>query len=101
VLGLEGEAAVLLGVLLVEAPQVGQLLDHLGVEQAAAGRRVPAADVGLEDLREAILKGFHQRGVLHAGAIYGIPRRQGDSLPSSGKVTFLGTSASPQPESGR
>lgn len=71
VLGLEGEAAVLLGVLLVEAAQVGQFLDHFGVEQAAAGRGVPAADVGLQGVRQAILDGLHQRGVLHAGAVWG------------------------------
>lgn len=45
VLGLEGERAVLLGVLLVQAAQVGQLLDHLGVEEATP--RVVDSNVGL------------------------------------------------------
>lgn len=48
VLGLEGERAVLLGVLLVQAAQVSQLLDHLGVEEASAW--VVDTDVGLQRL---------------------------------------------------
>lgn len=48
ILGLEGEGAVLFGVFLVEAPQVGQFLDHLGIELVAAWGRVAAADVGLQ-----------------------------------------------------
>lgn len=47
-LGLEGERAVLLGVLLVQAAQVGQLLDHLGIEEASAG--VVDPDIGLQCL---------------------------------------------------
>lgn len=59
VLRLEGEAAVLFGVLLVEAPQIRQLLDHLGIEQATARGRMLALDVALQDVGEAVLKGLH------------------------------------------
>lgn len=45
VLGLEGKRAVLLGVLLVQTAQVGQFLDHLGVEEASPW--VVDPDVGL------------------------------------------------------
>lgn len=70
-LGLEGEAAVLLGVLLVQAAQVRQLLDHLGVEQVAAWGRVAAANVGLQRVGQAVLDGLDQRSILHAGAVCG------------------------------
>ena len=71
----EGERAVLLGVLLVEAAQVGQLLDHLGVEQPP--RRMVQLDVGLQGLRQAVLEGFDPCMVLHTWAVYS---RGGDSL---------------------
>lgn len=70
-LRLEGETAVLLGVLLVEAAQVSQLLDHLGVEQVAAGWRVAAADIGLQRVGQAVLDGLNQRRVLHPRAVCG------------------------------
>ncbi|TNN52579.1 hypothetical protein EYF80_037223 [Liparis tanakae] len=66
VLGLEGERAVLLGVLLVEAAQVGQLLDHLGVEEAPAG--VVHLDVGLQRLRHVVLQLLDAAVVVDAGA---------------------------------
>lgn len=47
-LRLEGERAVLFGVLLVEAAQVGQLLNHLGVKQPPPW--VVKLDVGLQGL---------------------------------------------------
>lgn len=47
-LRLERERAVLFGVLLVEAAQVGQLLDHLGIKQPSSW--VVELDVGLQDL---------------------------------------------------
>lgn len=69
VLGLEGERAVLLGVLLVQAAQVGQLLDHLGVEEAAA--RVVDPDVGLQRLRQPVLQLLDAPVVLDAGTVCG------------------------------
>lgn len=66
-LGLEGERAVLLGVLLVQAAQVGQLLDHLGVEEASAW--VVDPDVGLQCLRQVILELLDAVVVLDTGTI--------------------------------
>lgn len=66
-LRLEGQRAVLFGVLLVEATQVGQLLDHLGVEEAPAG--VVHLDVGLQRLRQVVLQLLHATVVLNAGAV--------------------------------
>lgn len=65
----EGEAAVLLGMLLVQAPQVCQLLDHLGVEQAVARRRVSAGNVRAQGFRKAILDALHQSRVLNTGTV--------------------------------
>ena len=76
-LGLEGEAAVLLGVLLVQAAQVRQLLDHLGIEQVAAWGRVAAADVGLQRVGQAVLDGLDQRSILHSRAVCGQRRGVG------------------------
>lgn len=70
-LRLEGETAVLLGVLLVEATQVSQLLDHLGIEQMAAWWRVAAADIGLQRVRQAVLDGLNQRSILHPRTVCG------------------------------
>lgn len=70
-LRLEGETAVLLGVLLVEATQVSQLLDHLGIEQMAARWRVAAADIGLQRVRQAVLDGLNQCSVLHSRTVCG------------------------------
>lgn len=52
-LRLEGQGAVLFGVLLVEAAQVGQLLNHLGVKQPSPWMVQP--DVGLQGLRQSVL----------------------------------------------
>ena len=79
-LGLEREAAVLLGVLLVQAAQVRQLLDHLGIEQVAAWGWVAAADVGLQRVGQAVLDGLDQRSILHSGAVCGQRRRVGAAL---------------------
>uniref|UniRef100_A0A2D4LPM0 Uncharacterized protein n=1 Tax=Micrurus spixii TaxID=129469 RepID=A0A2D4LPM0_9SAUR len=46
----EGDAAILLGMLLVQAPQVCEFLDHFGIEQVVARRRVSAKNIGLQDL---------------------------------------------------
>lgn len=70
-LRLEGEAAVLLGVLLVEATQVSQLLDHLGIEQMAARGRVAATDIGLQRVGQAILDGLDQCSILHPRTVCG------------------------------
>lgn len=67
VLRLEGQGAVLFGVLLVEAAQVGQLLDHLGVEQPSAGAVEP--DVRLQRLRQSVLEGFDSCVILHTWAV--------------------------------
>lgn len=66
-LWLEGERAVLLGVLLVQAAQVGELLDHLGVEEASPGMVDP--DVGLQRLRQMVLELFDAAVVLDAGTV--------------------------------
>lgn len=66
-LGLEGERAVLLGVLLVQAAQVSQLLDHLGVEEAPAW--VVDPDVRLQRLRQAVLQLLDAGVVLNAWTI--------------------------------
>lgn len=66
-LWLEGERAVLLGVLLVQAAQVGKLLDHLGVEEASPG--VVDPDVGLQRLRQMVLELFDAAVVLDAGTV--------------------------------
>lgn len=77
VLGLEGERAVLLGVLLVQAAQVGQLLDHFGVEETSAG--VVHADVGLQGLRQMVLELLYAAVVLDPGTIccWWVRREQG------------------------
>lgn len=59
VLRLEGDAAILLGMLLVEASQVCKFLDHFGIQQAIAWRWVSAENVGLQDFRKTILNGLH------------------------------------------
>lgn len=68
---LEGEAAVLLRVLLIEAAQVGQLLDHLGIQLVAARGWVAAADVGLQCVGQAVLDGLDQCGVLYPRTVCG------------------------------
>ena len=93
-LGLEGEAAVLLGVLLVQAAQVRQLLDHLGIEQVAAWGRVAAADVGLQRVGQAVLDGLDQRGVLHSGAVCG--QRGGGQGGALGRIPYC-PGPTPQP----
>lgn len=52
---------------LVEAAQVGQLLDHLGVEEAPA--RVVDLDVGLQNLRQAVLELLDPRVILDTRTI--------------------------------
>lgn len=47
-LRLEGQRAILLGVLFIQAAQVSELLDHLGIEEASS--RVVHPDVSLQDL---------------------------------------------------
>ena len=94
-LGLEGEAAVLLGVLLIQAAQVCQLLDHLGVEQVAAWGRVAAADVGLQRVGQAVLDGLDQCGVLHSGAVCG--QRGGGRGGALSRVPYC-PAPTPQPE---
>lgn len=79
-LRLEGERAVLLGVLLVQAAQVGELLDHLGVEEAPAG--VVDPDVGLQRLRQMVLELLDAAVVLDAGTIC---RGTGCAFPVSGR----------------
>lgn len=66
VLRLEGQRAVLLWVLLTQAAQLRQLLDHLGVMQTAT---VVHSDVRLEDLRQALLQNLHTLVILHASAV--------------------------------
>lgn len=66
-LGLEGERAVLLGVLLVQAAQVSQLLDHLGVEQTSTW--VVDSDVGLQHFGQVVLELLDAGMVLDTGTI--------------------------------
>ena len=73
-LRLEGQRAILLGVLLVQAAQVGQLLDHLGVEEPPVG--VVQPDVGLEGLRHAVLEVLHAGVVLDPRAVCGEGERE-------------------------
>lgn len=68
-LRLKGQRAVLLRVLLVQAAQVRQLLDHLGIEEAAA--RVVDPDVGLQGLRQPVLELLDAGVVLDTGAVCG------------------------------
>lgn len=68
VLGLEGQGAVLFGVLLVEAAQVSQLLNHLGVKQPPPWMVQP--DVGLQGLRQSILEGFNSCVILDTRTVY-------------------------------
>lgn len=63
----ERQGAVLFGVLLVEAPQVSQLLDHLGIQQLSAW--VVELNVGLQDLRQSVLERFDPCMVLDAWAV--------------------------------
>jgi len=54
-------------VLLIQAPQVRQLLDHLGIPQPPS--RVVKLDVGLQGLRQSVLEGFNPRVILHTWAV--------------------------------
>lgn len=73
VLRLEGERTVLFGVLLVEAAQVGQFLDHLGINQPSSW--VVKLDVGLQGLGQSVLEGFDSCVVLHTWAVCREERR--------------------------
>lgn len=69
VLRLEGEWAVLFGVLLVEAAQVGQLLDHPGIKQPFSW--VVKMNIGLQGLWQSVLEGFNSCVILHTWAVCG------------------------------
>lgn len=75
-LRLEGQRAILLWVLFIQAAKVSELLDHLGIEEAPP--RVVHPDVGLQDLWKMILKLFNMSVVLDTRTIWDKVNIQGE-----------------------